>query len=169
MRPQEPEAGEMEELEKKISHARQGVSKPMTEEQRRNFNTLISEIIPRAVQHLQRQPMSAATARCAARFFAVVQDFVDACLRSPLLGDVRLGSLGLDLSPLVYVLRLLLSPEPVPVPPRYLPASSVEAAAFAAGGAVPPYYFNRDHGRPLSREFKGDFRYAWPDDDRAAR
>lgn len=161
----EPE-DEMEEVEAQIAQARKlSIAGPTTsEEQRRNVKTLISERLPRAVEHVQRQPMSTTVAKRAAKFFAVVQDFVDQCLRSPLLGE-GLGPLRLDLSPLLYVLRILVAAEPVA--PRYLTADAQVTAA--APGAMPPHHFNRDHGKPLLREFYGRTRRVWPDDERAAR
>lgn len=160
---QQERDGEMEEVEASIAQARQSLLPgPATSDQRRNvIKALISERIPRAVERVQRQPMSTTTAKRAAKFFAVVQDFADACLRSLLLGE-GLGPLRLDLSPLLYVLRLILAAEPVPS--RYLSGAEATAA-----GAVPLHYFNRDHGRPLVREFRGCSRRIWPDDEQATR
>lgn len=158
----------MEEIEARIAQGRQSLlaGPASSDQQRRNVKLLISERLPRAVEHLQRQPMSTSVAKRAARFFAVVQDFVDTCLRSPLLGEGLGPLLRLDLSPLLYVLRLLVAAEPVP--PRYLPDLGTAAAAAGAGG-MSPHYFNRDHGRPLFREFRGHWRWIWPDDEVATR
>lgn len=163
MRPQEPE-DEMEEIEARIAQGRQALlaGPASSDQQRRNVKLLISERLPRAVEHLQRQPMSTSVAKRAARFFAMVQDFVDTCLRSPLLGEGLGPLLRLDLSPLLYVLRLLVAAEPVP--PRYL---TDMGRGVAAGGSVPPHYFNRDHGKPLLREFRGHWRQIWPGDEAA--
>lgn len=159
----------MEEIEARIVQGRQSLlaGPASSDQQRRNVKQLISERLPRAVEHLQRQPMSTSLAKRAARFFAVVQDFVDTCLRSPLLGEGLGPLLRLDLSPLLYVLRLLVAAEPVP--PRYLPDTGTAAAAGAGGSSVPPHYFNRDHGRPLFREFRGRWRWIWPDDEAGIR
>lgn len=166
MRPQEPE-DEMEEIEARIAQGRKALlaGPASSDQQRRNVKLLISERLPRAVEHLQRQPMSASVAKRAAKFFAMVQDFVDTCLRSPLLGEGLGPLLRLDLSPLLYVLRLLVAAEPVP--PRYLTDMVAAAGGVASGGSVPPYYFNRDHGKPLLREFRGHWRQIWPGDEAA--
>lgn len=129
----------------------------------KHFKMLVSEGLPRLMERLQRHPMSVATARRTARFFAVVQDFIYTCFRSPLLGE---GPLRMDLSPLLYVLRLIVSADPVP--PRHPDAggSAATAAATAAGSAC---HFNRDHGRPLVRAFDGYVKHFWPDDEAPLR
>ena len=129
-----------------------------SEPRRRNLQAVIAERLPRAVELQQRQPLEAAAAARCARTFAAVQDFVDTCLRSPLLGE---GDNNFDLSPLLHVLRVLVSAEAVA--PRFLSA----AEAAAAGGAG-LHYFNRDHGKPLLRHWSGRSRRVWPG-DRAAR
>lgn len=153
----------MEEVETMIAQARQSLlaGPAASEVQRRDLSSLISQLLPSAIERVQRLPMSATVAKRAARFFAVAQDFVDTCLRSPLLGEE--GPLRLNLAPLLHVLRILVSPEPVS--PRFLPRASGAAAANTA--VVPPHYFNRDHGKPLRREFRGRPMRVWPDDDRA--
>lgn len=130
-----------------------------SEPRRRNLQAVIAERLPRAVELLQRQPMSAAAAEKCAGAFAVVQDFVDTCLRSPLLGEGNNNFL--DLSPLLHVLRLLVSADAVA--PRFLSTAEV-----AAAGAAGLHYFNRDHGKPLSREWQGRSRRVWPG-ERATR
>lgn len=154
----------MEEIDSMIAEARQVLlaGPAASEPRRRNLQAVIAERLPRAVELVQRQPMgAAASARCA-RTFAAVQDFVDTCLRSPLLGE---GSNNLlDLSPLLHVLRVLVSADAVA--PRFL--STADATKAAAGGAVLHHYFNRDHGNPLLREWSGRARRIWPG-DRATR
>lgn len=159
MPPKDVEDG-MKEIEIMIAQARQCLlaGPAASDAQRRNLASVVSERLPRAVERLQRQPMSTATARRAVRFFSLAQDFVDTCLRSPSLGEK--GPMRLDLTPLLYVLRVLVTAEPVP--PRYL--SGAEPA-----GVVPRHYFNRDHGKPLTREFLGRIIHVWPDDDCATR
>lgn len=137
-----------------------------SEPRRRNLQAVLSERLPRAVELLQRQPMGGAVAERCARTFTLVQDFVDTCLRSPLLGE---GSNNfLDLSPLLRVLRLLVSADAVA--PRFLSTADVAGAAGAggAGGAPGMHYFNRDHGKPLLREWRGRARRIWPG-ERATR
>lgn len=154
---------EMDELEQMIHHARQSLlaGPTISPQQQQDVKRLISEALPRGVERLQRQPMNATIAKRVACFFALVQDFADTCLvRSPLLGE-GLGPLRVDLTPLLYVLRVIVCADPIP--PRYLSSSS------SGAGVVPPHYFNRDHGRPLSREFQGTSLRMWPDDQRAAR
>lgn len=102
---------------------------------------------------------SAAEVRRTVQFFAMTQDFIDVCLRSPLLSE---GPLMMDLSPLLYVLRLIMSVDPVAAP-RY----SAGFAGAAKGGGC--YCFNRDHGHPLVRVFDGHVKYSWPDDEPASR
>lgn len=101
---------------------------------------------------------SAAEVRRTVLFFAMAQDFIDVCLRSPLLSE---GPLMMDLSPLLYVLRLIMSVDPIAAP-RY-------SAGFAGAAKAGGYCFNRDHGHPLVRVFDGHVKYFWPDDEAASR
>lgn len=136
-----------------------------SEPRRRSLQNVIAERLPRAVELLQRQPMGPAVAKRCAMTFTMVQDFVDTCLRSPLLGEGNNSNDFLDLSPLLHVLRLLVSADAVA--PRFLSAAEAEAAA-AGGGASGFHYFNRDHGKPLLREWHGRARRIWPG-ERATR
>lgn len=136
-----------------------------SESRRRNLQAVITERLPRAVELLQRQPMGAAAAERCARTLAAVQDFVDTCLRSPLLGEGNSSNNNnnsnfLDLSPLLHVLRLLVSADAVP--PKFLSAADADA------GAAGSHCFNRDHGKPLLREWRGCSRRIWPG-ERTAR
>lgn len=153
-----PPEDEIEELEAQIAQARQALrAGPSTsDDQRHNLKTLISEGLPGSVERLQRQPMSTSTARRAARVFMIVQDFIDTCLRSPLLNE---GPTRLDLSPLLYALRVLLSVELLP--PRY------HKPTITAGDPI--IHFNRDHGRPLVRVYQGMTKHFWPEDGSALR
>lgn len=150
---------EMEEIESMVIEARQALlaGPAASDLQRRNLHNTIGARLPRAVELLQRQPMAAAVAKRCAKTFAVVQDFADICLRSPLLGE---GDSLLDLSPLLHILRVLLSADAVA--PRFLSASEAAAAASTVGGLP---YFNQDHGKPLLREWgNGRSRRFWPDE-----
>lgn len=151
--------GMIEELEARITKARQALlaGPACLDEQSQDVKMLISDQLPRAVEEIQRRPVSMTVAKRTAAFFAAVQDFVDTCLRSNLLGE---GLLRLDLGPVLYVLRCLLSAESVP--PRY-------AVQGAQAGVPPLHYFNRDHGRPLLRAFRGCSKMVWPDDEESAR
>ncbi len=160
----------MDDVESMIAEARQALlaGPAASAPQRRNLQSVIAERLPRAVELLQRQPMGAAAARRCARTFTVVQDFVDTCLRSPLLGeggDSGGGGGGgggdgfLDLSPLLHVLRVLVSADAVP--PRFLSAAEAGAATAAARGLR---CFNRDHGKPLLRGCHGRSKRIWPDE-----
>lgn len=166
MRP--PEA-EMEEMEVRIVQARQVLlaGPSSTDEQRRNLKKFISEGLPCAVERLQRLPMSTSTAKRAARAFTLAQEFIDTCLRSPLLEE---GPMRIDLSPLLYCLRVLVSGLE-PVPTRYCEPGQLTGSAGGVGGASahPSYCFNRDHGRPLLRAFQGRVKHFWPDDEAALR
>lgn len=157
----------MEEIESMIAEARQVLlaGPAASEPRRRNLQAVIAERLPRAVELQQRRPMGAAAAARCARTFAVVQDFVDTCLRSPLLGEG--DNNFLDLSPLLHVLRVLVSADAVA--PRFLSAAEATAAAAAGGPGGPGlHYFNRDHGKPLLREWRKRERRIWPG-DRATR
>lgn len=129
----------------------------------------LTQTLPRVLQGLPNQVerlcctrmCSQAEVRRTVRFFAVAQEFVDMCLRSPLLAE---GSLRMDLSPFLYVLRLIMSVEPVL--PRFSEFDGVLAAAPAAPGAC---HFNRDHGQPLVRVYDGHIKHFWPDDEVALR
>lgn len=149
---------EAEELQAKIALARQDLraGPSISDEQRRNLKALISEGLPAAVERLQRNPMSIKTAELVARVFANVQEFIDICLRSPLLNE---GPTRLDLSPLLCTLRVLLSVEQVP--PKY------HKPAIAAN--EPINHFNCDHGRPLMRTYQGQTKRFWPDDTSSIR
>lgn len=151
--------GMMEEIESMIAHARQSLLAGPAGTGHQHFDFHHSFVtLGAAVERLQRRTMSAETARHCAKTLTVVQDFVDTCLRSPSLGE---SENGVDLSPLLYVLLMLVSVEAVPT--RFLPAS--EAAAAAAGF----HHINRDHGKPLLRQFHGRSRRVWADDARGAR
>lgn len=154
---------DMEDVESMIAEARQTLlaGPAASAPQRRNLQGVIAERLPRAVELLQRQPMGAAAARRCARTFTVVQDFVDTCLRSPLLGEGGDSSSGsfLDLSPLLHVLRVLVSADAVP--PRFLSAAEAAAVTAAAGGLR---CFNREHGKPLLRACHGRSKRIWPDE-----
>lgn len=158
--------GEMEDIEFMVAEARQALlAGPRGSDlQRRNLRNTIGMGLPRAVELLQRQPMAAAMAKRCAKTFAVVQDFADTCLRSPLLGE---GNSLLDLSPLLHILLVLVSADAVA--PRFLSAAETAAASAAAAstvGGLP--YFNQDHGKPLLREWcNGRSRRLWPDEPAA--
>ncbi|CAN0237982.1 unnamed protein product, partial [Ectocarpus sp. 12 AP-2014] len=139
--------GEMEEIESMIVEARQSLLQgpAACDLQREKRDIMISERLPRTVERLQRQPMTPQVAARCAKTFTVVQDFVDTCLRSPLLGE---GDRARDLRPLLQTLRLLFSAAP---------------ATTAAEGR---HHFNRDHGKPLLRQCHGRTRRFWPDDER---
>lgn len=180
--PQSPpeKQDEMDEMEISLEKCRQSLvaaGPPAKESVHRRLllTQTLTQQLPSLVERLCcRTPMpSAAKVKHTVRFFAVTQDFIDVCLRSPLLGE---GPLRMDLSPLLYVLRLIMSVEPV-ASPRYSTAgfagagagagASAGATAAAAGGCS--HLFNRDHGRPLLRVFDAHVKHFWPDDEAALR
>lgn len=148
----------MEELQARILEARQSLraGPSTTDDQRRNLRALLSEGLPGAVERLQRTPMSISVARRVADLFILIQDFIYTCLRSPLLSE---GPTRMDLSPLLYSLRVLLSVEPEP--PKY--------HKYTTPAGDPIVHFNRDHGKPLVRTFQGHNRHFWPDEASALR
>lgn len=161
LQPQGP-VGKMEEIESMVAEARQALlaGPAASDLQRRNLHDTIAVRLPRAVELLQRQPMAAAAATRCAKTFAIVQDFADTCLRSPLLGE---GDSLLDLSPLLHILLLFVSADSVA--PRFLSPAEAAAAATAVGGLP---YFNQDHGKPVLREwYNGRSRRFWPDEPAA--
>lgn len=160
----------MEAMEESIEKCRQcllaGPAKEWVHRRLLLTHTLPSVLqgLPSQVERLCCTPMRRqAEVRRTVRFFAIAQDFVDMCLRSPLLGE---GPLRMDLSPFLYVLRLIMSAEPVS--PRFSEFDGTLAAG-AAAAAPGTCHFNRDHGQPLVRMFDGHINHFWPDDEAALR